>query len=508
MSRAKILGLMAVGIILVGGLFTVNTLKRNLSTPVVATATVDLKDGDAYTLTTSKVTKVIGGKTYSMLAYNGSIPGPVLRIPQGARVTITLKNDMNVPTALHSHGVRMENQYDGAPPLTQAEIAPGESFTYKLIFPDAGVYWYHPHVQEGYTQELGLYGTFIVMPQDAGYFPPVNREVSLFLDDILIENGKIPFAKDGVDHALMGRFGTVMLTNGEEQYTLTAQTGEVVRLYVTNAANARPFNFSIEGLKLKLVGGDNGAYEQATWQDGVVLGPSERAIVDVLFPRAGTYKLLNKTPNNTYELGTVTVSDEQATSSYAKEFNTLQSNPDTTASIARFQKYFSAAPDKMISLTVDMGGMNHGGHGMSGAVSQSGIEWEDTGGMGEMGDLARWHIVDVTGNPSSAKATAGKQDMDIDWVFEKDKPVKIEIYNDPNSMHPMQHPIHFHGQRFLVVTRDGVRQTNLVWKDTVLIKSGERVEIILDPSNPGEWMAHCHIAEHLEAGMMMQFRVE
>ncbi|MEK7649883.1 MAG: multicopper oxidase domain-containing protein, partial [Patescibacteria group bacterium] len=102
----------------------------------------------------------------------------------------------------------------------------------------------------------------------------------------------------------------------------------------------------------------------------------------------------------------------------------------------------------------------------------------------------------------------GKANMDIDWSFAKGKPVKIRIFNDPRSMHPMQHPIHFHGQRFLVVARNGVGQSNLVWKDTTLVRSGETVDIILDPSNPGEWMAHCHISEHLESGMMFSFVVQ
>ncbi len=75
-------------------------------------------------------------------------------------------------------------------------------------------------------------------------------------------------------------------------------------------------------------------------------------------------------------------------------------------------------------------------------------------------------------------------------------------------MHPMQHPIHFHGQRFLVLSRDGEQETNMAWKDTVLIPSGETVEILLEVTNPGEWMAHCHIAEHLEAGMMLPFNVK
>ena len=144
-----------------------------------------------------------------------------------------------------------------------------------------------------------------------------------------------------------------------------------------------------------------------------------------------------------------------------------------------------------------MGGMSMGG------MPEGGIEWEDADmqTMNQMSDvdMVDWNIIDQD---------TGKRNMDIDWAFKKGEPVKIRIFNDPKSGHPMQHPIHFHGQRFLVVVRDGMPQTNLVWKDTVLVKAGETVDIVLDTSNPGIWMAHCHIAEHLEAGMMMKFSVQ
>ena len=152
-------------------------------------------------------------------------------------------------------------------------------------------------------------------------------------------------------------------------------------------------------------------------------------------------------------------------------------------------------------------GQMMGGSMMGG--SPDGIEWDDENKMqGSMSntDNVQWKIID--------QAT-GKENSDINWNFKKDQPVKIRIFNDPNSMHPMQHPIHFHGQQFLVLDRNGVSQTNLptgqaglVWKDTVLVPAGQYVDILLDASNPGDWMAHCHIAEHLEAGMMMKFNVQ
>ena len=135
-------------------------------------------------------------------------------------------------------------------------------------------------------------------------------------------------------------------------------------------------------------------------------------------------------------------------------------------------------------------------------LSPDGIEWDDTNKMmGSMSttDNVKWNIIDQD---------TGKENMDIDWTFKRSEPIKIRIFNDPNSMHPMQHPIHFHGQQFLVLAINGVTQTDLVWKDTVLVPSGQTIEILLYPTNPGTWMAHCHIAEHLEAGMMLRFNVQ
>src|SRR3989344_6262777 len=160
---------------------------------------VELQNGDTYGLVASSVKKDIDGKTYTMLAYNGSIPGPLLKIPQGAEGTINFTNNTGMKTLLHSHGVRMDNAFDGSQ-TTQEEMDPGETFVYKLEFPDAGMYWYHPHVREDYEQELGLYGNYLVVPDDENYWNPVNREIPLFLDDILIENGAINLSKDYADH--------------------------------------------------------------------------------------------------------------------------------------------------------------------------------------------------------------------------------------------------------------------------------------------------------------------
>ena len=131
-----------------------------------------------------------------------------------------------------------------------------------------------------------------------------------------------------------------------------------------------------------------------------------------------------------------------------------------------------------------------------------GLEWEDL--MPEINAASNahnmtWQLVDVD---------TGKQNWEIDWAFCVGDLVKIRVLNDMDQDHPMHHPFHIHGAgRFLILARDDVVESNLTWKDTVLVRSGETVDILLEVTNPGLWMAHCHIAEHNQAGMMFSFPV-
>ena len=169
-----------------------------------------------------------------------------------------------------------------------APMAVGERFSARVAFPDPGLYWYHPHIREDYGQEMGLYGNVLVEPADPDYWPPAHRELVLTLDDILLEDGKVaPFSRSETTYAAMGRFGDMLLISGEPDLTLTAQLGEVVRLYLTNTANTRVFKVKLPGARMKLVGGDSGHYEHEQFVDDVILAPSERVIVDVLFDHSG-----------------------------------------------------------------------------------------------------------------------------------------------------------------------------------------------------------------------------
>jgi FtsP/CotA-like multicopper oxidase with cupredoxin domain len=620
----------------------------------VASRVVEVADGERVELRIAPVKKQIGDATVRMLAYNGSIPGPTLNVRQGSEIAVELVNEGDLENTVHWHGLRLENRYDGTHE-TQAPIPVGGRFTYRVTFPDPGVYWYHPHIREDYGQEMGLYGNVLVEPAAADYWPPADCEVVLTLDDILIEEGKIaPFRRAETTYAAMGRFGNVLLVAGEPDLRLTAKSGEVVRLFLTNTANTRVFKVKLPGARMKLLGGDSGRVEHEQFVEDVVLAPSERVVVDVLFERPGELALEHHTPDRVYRLAGITVADGVAEPSPSEQFAQLRSDPELTAERERLAGLVQAEPDKTLAFVAEMdfeepegpvvyacpmhpdvvqdepgrcprcgmtllakavptaygcpmhldvvqdepgrcpqcgmkllavpassttyvcpmhpdvvsceqgrcpqcgmkllpaalaaraGGEHaHPGHGGEhdephdaghehhdtadhgehvgeahahhgeghehprghehpghDHAAAGGIEWEDD--MVEINKITtpanmRWKLVD---------RTTGEENAAIDWHFRVGDRVKIRLVNEMDSDHPMHHPFHIHGAgRFLILARNGEIEPNLVWKDTVLVRTGEVVDILLDVSNPGLWMAHCHIAEHHESGMMFSFNV-
>ncbi len=487
---------------------------------VKSSTIVDVEDGETFVMSADIVTKEINGKEFTMYGYNGMIPGPALRVKQGSTINVVFENNIDMNTTVHWHGLRHDIEDDGVPGVSQSPVAPGESHNYELYFPDDGIYWYHPHIREDIQQDSGLAGNMLVIPKTE--YNPVNREELLVLDDILVdENGEmVPFGKNHANFAIMGRYGNVMLTNGETDYTLEVDKGEVVRFYITNVANVRPYNFSISGATMKLVGGDLGQFEQEEFVDSLIIAPAMRYFVDVLFEQEGEFPLVNVNPHKSYTLGKIIVGKDQTEQSFSESFSNDLLNQEVIEDVSKFEKYFDKEVDYKLDLTIDMMGMmdamsNMPCHSMGGIImgdctdeereqlseehEEMTIEWEDEMNMKASAAMIDWIIED---------ANSKLQNMDIGMKANIGDVVKIRLFNDPESMHPMQHPIHLHGQRFLVTQIDDEIVDNKVWTDTVLVPIGSTVDILVDVTNPGEWMMHCHIAEHLEAGMMTSFTVE
>ena len=324
----------------------------------------ELADGDTFDLGIGPVAKRLGDTTVRMLGYNGSIPGPTLKVAQGSEVVVHVTNDGDLEATVHWHGLRLDNKYDGVPHETQTPIAIGGEFTYRIRFPDPGLYWYHPHIREDYTQEMGLYGNILVVSSDPDYWPPANRDVLLTLDDLLLEDGKVaPFSPVETTYTAMGRFGNVLLVAGERELSLTAKTGEVVRLWLTNTANTRVFNVQLPGARMKLVGGDSGRIEHEEFVSEVILAPSERAVVDVLFGQPGQLELQHRTPDRAYRLSTITVTGERATPFLAGQFEVLREAPELVAERQNMDAWLAAPPDKTLALIAEMDDITAPGQG-------------------------------------------------------------------------------------------------------------------------------------------------
>ena len=501
-----------------------------------ATELVQLSDGEHLDLRIAPVAKRLGDATVRMLAYNGSIPGPTLKVQEGSEVIVDVENQGDMDATVHWHGLRLENRYDGTHE-TQRPMGVGERFSARVTFPDPGLYWYHPHIREDYGQEMGLYGNVLVEPADPDYWPPVHREVVLTLDDILLEDGQVaPFSRSETTYAAMGRFGDVLLVSGEPDLALTARLGEVVRLYLTNTANTRVFKVKLPGARMKLVGGDSGHVEHEQFVDDVILAPSERVVVDVLFERAGQLALEHHTPDRVYPLAAITRQRRGGRAGAGRAVRGAAHQRRTwRPSVSASRRIWRPSRDKTVAFIAEMdmdapagegpavytcpmhpevvserarplpglrheaaagaarrrgrrprarsgsrAGDGHGEHAGHDHEAAGGIEWEDD--MVDVNRITtpanmRWKIID---------RETGAENAAIDWQFRVGDQVKIRLLNEMAGDHPMHHPFHVHGAgRFLVLARDDIAEPNLVWKDTVLVRTGETVDILLDVTNVG-----------------------
>lgn len=475
---------------------------------------VEMADGDTLTLEATLVRRTFNEKAFVMYGYNGMYPGPMIKADQGATVVVEFTNNIEMPTTIHWHGLRLDNRFDGIPGLTQPPVEVGASFTYELFFKDAGIYWYHPHIREDIQQDLGLYGNMMVKPPEEDYYSPVHREETLILDDILIDqHGMIAWGNTTATHALMGRFGNVKLVNGSPNYRLNLEKGEVVRFYLTNVANSRTFNLVFDGAPIKVVGSDVSKFEREAWVSNVPIAPAERYIVEVKFDEPGEYaftntiQAINHFKGEFYPhvdtLGVIRVSDTGVDENLDASFMTLRENEAVQEDIEQYREWFDKPVDKTLDLKVAvrdlpipiMLSME------ADSLYVPPIEWNDA--MPMMNWLSTGHQVTWI----LEDRETGAQNMDIHWDFKQGDVIKLRIFNDPETFHPMNHPFHIHGQRYLVLSVDGVPNQNMVWKDTSIMPVGSTIDLLVDMSNPGDWMMHCHIAEHLEAGMMLHFSV-
>jgi FtsP/CotA-like multicopper oxidase with cupredoxin domain len=472
---------------------------------------VRVEHGDTLELTAGLLRQTINGRTFVGYGYNGQVPGPLIWANEGATFVVRYRNRIDWPSTVHWHGVRLENRFDGVPGLTQTEVPPDGDFDYTVHVRDAGLYWYHPHQREDLLKDLGLYGNLMVRAARDEY-GPVNREEVLMLDDIEIADaGVVPYGGDRATHALMGRFGNVVLANGRTDWSTNVARGEVVRFFLTNVTNARTFNVSFGNARIKVLGSDVSNFEREEWVQSVVVAPAERFIVHVRFDEPGRVAIENRVIaidhvfgrffNQVDTLGVVRVGPTPAAPDHGAAFDSLLTHGSVVADIGRYRGQFSRGVDKQLVIRMEARGLPHVVDRFLAfdSVYFHPVEWSGTMPM------MNWNSTTGEVKWILEEPSTGRRNMDIKWDFRVGDVVKIRISNLRETLHGMQHPIHFHGQRFLVLEQNGVRNTNLVWKDTFLLPAGNTADILLEISNPGSWMAHCHVSEHMESGMMFAF---
>ncbi|MCI4666229.1 MAG: multicopper oxidase family protein [Neomegalonema sp.] len=452
-----------------GGLFAAAVAAPLAPTPACAQAPITLtaQEGLAQ-LAPSKYPKT------KVWGYEGVVPGPVLRVPQGRRLTRRFQNRLPQDSSIHWHGIRIANAMDGVPGVTQEPVKPGESFLYDFVAPDAGVYWYHPHYKSYEQVARGLYGALIV--GEATGAPSVDHEEVLILDDWrLTREAQIADGFGAIhDAAHAGRLGNWVTVNGAGEWTREVKRFARLRLRLINAANARIFDLDTRGLTGWIVALDGMPLAAPQPLKRFALAPAQRAdlIVDVAADSGGEAFLLTMERDGGYALATFAVKGEARPKALTAPAP-LPPNP--------VPKLGDLGKARSVELIMEGGAMG----GLRGAMLD--------GKMTSMRALVSagkvWAFNKSAGMPAEPLLTA-----------ERGETVRISMANDTAWPHAM----HLHGHHFRTVAAGGALGP---LRDTLLMQPRAKAEIAFVADNPGEWLLHCHMLEHSAAGMMTRIRV-
>lgn len=422
--------------------------------------------------------------TTPVWCYNDTVPGPEIRVRQGDHIQIVVPNELDEETTVHWHGLRVPNDMDGVPHLTQTPIGPNERFVYEFQTVDAGTFWYHPH-QRGFEQvERGLYGAFIVDELEP---ITVDRDITWILDDWRLTKDATIREDFGNMHdaSHSGRIGNTVTINGKIPDTFHVRHGERVRLRLINAANARVFALRFSDHTPIVIALDGQPIEPHAAQGGiVVLGPAMRAdlVIDMTnSPKSLTPIIDEYYPGLEYRLVTLEYADEVLRDAIPDWSVSLPPNPIPEPNIANATRHD----------IVFNGGMM-GGMVMQEMGADPSAQMDSMMGMMHSGKI--WFI-----NGIAAEGHV----MDHVLTLERNQSYIISMTN----MTAWDHPIHLHGHSFRVISRNGTPTRYREWQDTVLMHPRDRVDIAFVADNPGDWMFHCHILEHQAAGMMAVIRV-
>ncbi len=405
------------------------------------------------------------GLSVEAWTYNGLVPGPVIRVKVGDRLIVHFTNSLPDPTTIHYHGLRVPIEMDGVPGYSQPPVEPGGTFTYDFIVPDAGLYWYHPHVMSAAQVGFGLYGAFLAEdPAEVETVGVADSLVILLSDMAVTDEGELDDPDSGGSAGMaFGREGNHVLVNGRKTPHMVARSGAPQRWQIVNAAKSRYYMLDLgEDYTFTRIGGDGGLIEYSVEEDFLVLGAGERADV-IITPRGAPGEelmLRSQLHDRGYgstemrsieDLVAITITDQPE---YAGD-----PLPRVTREIEPFST--EGATEVNLTLTIDQDPTSlEFEYGINGIPY-----WEASPVLAELGETQIWTVENTT---------------------------------------PWSHPLHLHGFFFMVLDEDGAPVRPYEWKDTVDVpfKQTRRLLVRFDEDRPGTWLFHCHILDHAAGGLL------
>jgi FtsP/CotA-like multicopper oxidase with cupredoxin domain len=437
------------------------------------------------------------GRTVKAMTYNGRVPGPEIRVREGERVRVALKNALREPTTIHWHGVDVPNAMDGVGNLTQKPVAPGETFVYEFDARPAGTRWYHTHFREHHQMDLGLVAPLIIKPS-AKEPMTYDREITLVLDDWATGSGRpLPDTNGGIagESGMGGMMGGMMDGRGmggmmrgmrgrgtsEPAYdTMTIngkawpateplhlKRGERVRLRIISASAEHTHVLRLAGHRFHVTHTDGNALQAPVEVDSLPIAPSERYDVVVVADRPGAWLFQCMQPGH---------ADAGERMAVLYEAHATR-KPE--------------APDE-------------GREGL--------VRWHYGLGRGrnvlpKAGEATRRYDLVLSGGMMGSDAwTINRK------VYPNTDPLRLDR-NDRALIRLMNmsmeaHPMHLHGQSFRVLAINGNRAAEPLVKDSVDIAPHMGSAVLeLTAHNPGDWLFHCHKPMHMEGGMVVLVKV-
>jgi FtsP/CotA-like multicopper oxidase with cupredoxin domain len=423
------------------------------------------------------------GADTAVWGFNQSVPGPALRFKRGEEAIVQLRNRLPQATTVHWHGVRVPNEMDGVPNVTQEVVAPNADFTYRFRTPDSGTYWYHPHQSSFEQVPRGLYGALIV-EEDRPV--PVDREVVWVLSDFKLgaDNQQVEDFGKVTDFGSGGRLGNTIAINGKAagaQQKLQLRPNERVRLRLVNAASARILSLDFAGHKPWVISLDGQGVKPRPLTAPLVLGGGQRTDL-ILDGTAGSgeFAIWDRRDQGT-RLATIAYQGSPVRAKALGAPPAIAPNRILEPNLARATRHFLAFQGGVLGMPA-IGTVDGRPQDVKSIMERHGLSWT-------MNYTAQ-HEHALMHEPL--------------FHLRKGEHVVVKMLNHTE----FEHPMHLHGHFFQVVALNGKPVAERLWRDTVMMAPHAEMDVAFVADNVGEWMFHCHILDHAAGGMMGTVVVE